>query len=109
MNCETCDKALNTVKELHKHLRDVSDYLKCLQTESASTLQEIVEDRIIDLGLLQDTIVNEAIKAHMNRYLWVHSQIEKNPFMSKDDKANGWSELGSEIADLEYLFGIGDE
>lgn len=104
MNCESCDKVLEIVKNIRRVLNDVSDWLESEQTENASAFREVVEDRIVDLSILQEDITYEAIKAHMNRYLFIYGQLEKHPCMSEDDLIDGYATLGSEQATIERLF-----
>jgi hypothetical protein len=115
MNCETCDQLL-------KAIGNMSKMLACLESSLSGENSQGVKFDGIDmsdelemlngctdwLDEISNTVIFESIKAHMNRYLHVYSVLENKPCMSEGDKANGYAELGAEIADLETLFEMQD-
>ena len=109
MNVETCELLL-------KAIGNMSKALACLESSFNGENSDGVKFDGIDminaceysLNEISDTVIFEAIKAHMNRYLHVYSVLENKPLMSDGYKVNGYAELGAEIAYLETLFKMQD-
>ena len=98
MNCETCDQLL-------KAIGNMSKMLACLESSLSGENSQGVKFDGIDMS---DELEMLNGCTDWLDDLHVYSDLENKPCMSEGDKANGYAELGAEIADLETLFEMQD-
>lgn len=98
MNCETCDRLLQQLKSINTLAISIAESEQ-LDKEMSSRLYDI----LTFTAEMEQPVVFEAIKAHMQRYLHIYETLKNNPQMTENDKGNGYAELGAELSDLKDL------
>lgn len=114
MKVDTCDYLLKAIVNMTKALACLESSLSG-ETSNGDKFAGIdLDEEMLMLRTctkyaddILDGIVSESIKAHMNRYLYVHNTLENKP-MSEEAEATGYAELGAEGCEIEKLFRLQD-